>query len=225
MIIFLYSYLSSDVFQSPQTIQIIEYKFQRFAYQFDEGTYQLIKYDILLISKQNIISFVNRNSCLFICRFNYQLPFSSLHALNYALPNEVYHNRMTLFGSNIIQVQVPSFWKLLVDEVLNPFYCFQLFSVILWFFERYWIYSLAIIVLSISSAVMSVKQTKSNLTKLRSMARLVTDVRRSFDLTTLISSNELVPGDIIEITDDLLLPCDAVLLGGSVVCDESMLTG
>jgi P-type E1-E2 ATPase len=38
-------------------------------------------------------------------------------------------------------------------------------------------------------------------------------------------SSELVPGDIIYINDDMRVPCDCVLLEGSVLSDESMLTG
>ena len=41
-----------------------------------------------------------------------------------------------------------------------------------------------------------------------------------------ISSEELVPGDLFEIPDDgLSLPCDAILIDGSVIINESMLTG
>jgi P-type E1-E2 ATPase len=40
-----------------------------------------------------------------------------------------------------------------------------------------------------------------------------------------ISSEELVPGDIIEVTSGLKLPCDIVLLSGRCVADESLLSG
>jgi cation-transporting ATPase 13A2 len=40
-----------------------------------------------------------------------------------------------------------------------------------------------------------------------------------------ISSKELVPGDIIEITDKMTLPCDAIMLKGLSILNESMLTG
>ena len=38
-------------------------------------------------------------------------------------------------------------------------------------------------------------------------------------------SDELVPGDIIEVINDMVMECDAVLLNGTVVINESMLTG
>ena len=41
----------------------------------------------------------------------------------------------------------------------------------------------------------------------------------------MINSNELLPGDIIEIRDDDILSCDVVILTGQVVMNEAMLTG
>lgn len=40
-----------------------------------------------------------------------------------------------------------------------------------------------------------------------------------------ISSVDLVPGDIIEIPDQVQVPCDIILLQGTCVLNESMLTG
>ena len=41
-----------------------------------------------------------------------------------------------------------------------------------------------------------------------------------------VDSSELLPGDVFEITSEgLMLSCDAVLLVGGVVVNESMLTG
>ena len=38
-------------------------------------------------------------------------------------------------------------------------------------------------------------------------------------------SDELVPGDVIEVVHDTVMECDAVLLSGTVIINESMLTG
>jgi P-type E1-E2 ATPase len=42
-----------------------------------------------------------------------------------------------------------------------------------------------------------------------------------------ISSSELVPGDVYEVTDPVLsqFPCDSLLLSGDCIVNESMLTG
>jgi cation-transporting ATPase 13A2 len=42
-----------------------------------------------------------------------------------------------------------------------------------------------------------------------------------------INSEHLVPGDVIELSSDheMLMSCDAVLLNGNCIVNESMLTG
>ena len=49
-----------------------------------------------------------------------------------------------------------------------------------------------------------------------------------FSLTALesVSSKELVPGDVLVIPPSgMLVPCDAVLISGNCIVNESMLTG
>lgn len=36
---------------------------------------------------------------------------------------------------------------------------------------------------------------------------------------------ELVPGDIVEIPENCLMPCDFILLNGQCIMNEAMLTG
>ncbi len=38
-------------------------------------------------------------------------------------------------------------------------------------------------------------------------------------------SSDLVPGDVVEIPENTAMPCDLVLLTGSCIVNESMLTG
>ena len=54
-------------------------------------------------------------------------------------------------------------------------------------------------------------------------------LRRDDELTgaslRTVSSDELVPGDVIVVPDNCLMPCDMLLLTGSCIVNESMLTG
>jgi cation-transporting P-type ATPase 13A2 len=64
--------------------------------------------------------------------------------------------------------------------------------------------------------------------RMRSMAKYICSVRvlrNGFWRT--VSSAELVPGDIYEISDPhlSLFPCDALVLTGDAIVNESMLTG
>ena len=40
-----------------------------------------------------------------------------------------------------------------------------------------------------------------------------------------IASSDLVPGDIIKISENISMPCDAILLNGQCIMNEAMLTG
>ena len=68
--------------------------------------------------------------------------------------------RQLIFGPNDIIVPNHSIGYLLVMEVLNPFYIFQVASVILWTSDEYYYYAAAIVLMSVSGIVSSVYQTK-----------------------------------------------------------------
>ncbi|MEE6525848.1 hypothetical protein FKM82_026124, partial [Ascaphus truei] len=76
------------------------------------------------------------------------------------LSKEIHNYRKLFYGINEISVKVPSVFKLLVKEVLNPFYIFQLFSVILWSTDEYYYYASAIVIMSVISIVSSLYTIK-----------------------------------------------------------------
>ncbi|XP_043926231.1 polyamine-transporting ATPase 13A3 [Protopterus annectens] len=138
--------------------------------------------------------------------------------------------RRLFFGVNEIDVKVPSSFKLLVKEVLNPFYIFQLFSVILWSTEQYYYYSGAIVVMSAVSIVSSLYTIKKQYTTLHDMVAAHSVVKvsvcRDRDEVEAVLSTDLVPGDVIVIpANGIIMPCDAVLISGTCIVNESMLTG
>ncbi|KAM6924917.1 polyamine-transporting ATPase 13A2 [Xenentodon cancila] len=136
--------------------------------------------------------------------------------------------RRHLFGANLIDVPVKSYVRLLFEEVLNPFYVFQVFSITLWMIDAYYFYALCIFIISVGSISISLYETRKQSITLRNMARLMTNVtiRRNSGVEECVSSVELVPGDCLIIPQEgLLLPCDAALLAGECLVNESMLTG
>ena len=66
----------------------------------------------------------------------------------------------TVYGPNDIKVPYHSIGTLLVKEVLNPFYVFQVASVILWLADEYYYYAVAIIVMSLGGITSAVYQTR-----------------------------------------------------------------
>uniref|UniRef100_A0A7N6ABM3 P-type ATPase A domain-containing protein n=1 Tax=Anabas testudineus TaxID=64144 RepID=A0A7N6ABM3_ANATE len=136
--------------------------------------------------------------------------------------------RRRIYGPNLIDVPVKPYIKLLFEEVLNPFYVFQIFSITLWMIDHYYYYAICIFIISIISISISLYETRKQSVTLHSMARLVTNVtvRRNSGGEECVSSVDLVPGDCLIIPQEgLLLPCDAALLAGECLVNESMLTG
>ncbi|KAM9428179.1 polyamine-transporting ATPase 13A3-like isoform 1-T1 [Salvelinus alpinus] len=138
--------------------------------------------------------------------------------------------RRLFFEVNEIAVRVPSVFKLLIKEVLNPFYIFQLFSVILWSIEQYYYYAAAIVFMSVISIATSLYTVKKQYIMLHDMVTTHSIVRVSVCRGTLdveeAMSTELVPGDVIVIpSNGMIMPCDAVLVHGNCIVNESMLTG
>ncbi|KAI5281621.1 putative Cation-Transporting Atpase 13A3 [Manis pentadactyla] len=138
--------------------------------------------------------------------------------------------RKLLYGINEIAVKVPSVFKLLIKEVLNPFYIFQLFSVILWSTDEYYYYALAIVIMSVVSIVSSLYSIRKQYIMLHDMVAAHSTVRVSVcrvdEEIEEIFSTDLVPGDVMVIPlNGIVMPCDAVLINGTCIVNESMLTG
>ncbi|XP_026061849.1 cation-transporting ATPase 13A2-like isoform X2 [Carassius auratus] len=153
---------------------------------------------------------------------------ADLHGQQQGLSKADQSTRKQIFGANVIDVPVKSYLHLLFEEVLNPFYIFQVFSIILWMSDRYYYYAACILIISLISIGVSLYEIRKQSTTLRRMARLIVNVtvRRDTGEEECVSSEELVPGDCIVIpAEGLLLPCDAALLAGECMVNESMLTG
>ncbi|XP_049480180.1 probable cation-transporting ATPase 13A5, partial [Panthera uncia] len=132
-------------------------------------------------------------------------------------------------GPNAIEVEIQPIWKLLIKQVLNPFYVFQAFTLTLWLSQGYIEYSVAIIILSIISIVLSVYDLRQQSVKLHNLVEdhnkvQVTVMVKDKGLQKL-ESHLLVPGDTLILPGKTSLPCDAILIDGSCVVTEGMLTG
>lgn len=136
--------------------------------------------------------------------------------------------RTAIFGSNEMEIREKSTLGLLFDEVLHPFFVFQIVSIVLWCLDHYYYYATCIFIISALSAGSTLMETKNNIFQMRSLSKLSCQVRiwrnRCWSYG---KSEDMVPGDIFELESGLItvLPCDAVLLEGDCIVNESMLTG
>ncbi|GAM23432.1 hypothetical protein SAMD00019534_066070 [Acytostelium subglobosum LB1] len=146
--------------------------------------------------------------------------------IDHGMTRERHDSMLLKFGRNVIEFPIRSIPRLLLEEVLHPFFIFQIYSVILWMCEEYYYYAVAIFIIATISSVLSLKEIRTNLLSLKHMSTYSCQVQvlrdGNFDW---ISSNDLVPGDIVNVQQDTILPCDMALLVGQVICNESMLTG
>ncbi|KAG0299865.1 hypothetical protein BGZ98_009702 [Dissophora globulifera] len=154
--------------------------------------------------------------------------WSSIAKCERGLERETHQERALVFGANVIDVQEKTAGQLLIQEVLHPFYIFQVFSMALWFADDYYYYAACILVISTVSVISELIETKKTMRRMRNMSKFTCNVKVCrTGRWRYVGSEELVPGDVFEITDSELsvFPCDAVLLTGDCIVNESMLTG
>ncbi|XP_059232370.1 polyamine-transporting ATPase 13A2 isoform X2 [Mustela nigripes] len=127
--------------------------------------------------------------------------------------------RKTIYGPNVISVPVKSYPQLLVDEA---------FSIGLWLADRYYSYALCIFLISTTSICLAIYKTRKQSQTLRDMVQLSARVCvcRPGGEKEWVDCSELVPGDCLVLPQEGgLVPCDAALVAGECVVNESALTG
>jgi predicted P-type ATPase len=143
-----------------------------------------------------------------------------------------------VYGSNAMQLQLPSF------------FLFQFFCVILWSLDEYWYYAiLTLVAIIIFEATMAYNRIQSlqrlhRVSEKHKNQRI--DVKRSCSSSSSSNRNnnsilseemqwmtifvsELLPGDWIRFSENdhfpIPIPADILLMNGTAVCDEALLTG
>lgn len=176
--------------------------------------------------KYRFIWDVDNKEFYMLTGIDYGIDTNELHEQRGLSAREQYLRR-AIYGSNIIDVPLQTISSLIFTEVLNPFYVFEMFSFILWYLDDYLSYASAIFVMSLVSIITAVIQTRRNQRNLRSTVHSsdVANVLRENNVIT-VPTELLVPGDVLVIpSHGCVMHCDAVLLTGNCIVNESMLTG
>ncbi|EJT45920.1 hypothetical protein A1Q1_05645 [Trichosporon asahii var. asahii CBS 2479] len=134
-----------------------------------------------------------------------------------------------MYGPNECHIPIPKFTELFAEHAVAPFFVFQMFCVALWCLDEYWYYSLFTAFMLVVFECTVVFQRVRTLTEFRTMS--ITPfplmVFRDGKWKEVISS-DLVPGDMVSITrtkPDSGIPCDLLLLRGTCIVNEAMLSG
>jgi cation-transporting ATPase 13A1 len=143
------------------------------------------------------------------------------------------------WGRNEFDIPVPSFFDLFGEHLVAPFFVFQVLCLFLWSLDDYWYYSVFTLFMLMFFEGMLCKQRQASLFMLRNMRRPPVDIYSlRGNQWVEISSEELVPGDVISLKAEVLkkkrrnirrdidddykedavavVPCDALILRGVV---------
>eukprot|EP00566_Odontella_aurita_P003381 CAMPEP_0113584308 /NCGR_PEP_ID=MMETSP0015_2-20120614/33028_1 /TAXON_ID=2838 /ORGANISM="Odontella" /LENGTH=1570 /DNA_ID=CAMNT_0000489337 /DNA_START=20 /DNA_END=4732 /DNA_ORIENTATION=+ /assembly_acc=CAM_ASM_000160 len=160
---------------------------------------------------------------------------------------------LAVYGPNALPIALPPFLHLLSEQLVAPFFLFQLFCVLLWSLDEYWYYA----IFTLFTLVMFECTVAYN--RLKGLQRLRETMRPPFEMWVyrekkwgVCRSDEIVCGDVVSLSSpdaavrsDMGLgrmggnrkqqhdheggrhvPADCLLLGGgTAVVDEAALTG
>ena len=152
------------------------------------------------------------------------------------------------WGANEFDIPDPSFAELFHEHACAPFFVFQVLCVLLWSLDEQWYYSMFTLVMLVVFEGTVCKQRQNSLEFLRNMRRPPQPIYVfRAGAWELIMSSDLLPGDVCSLAQspptpalykarglrarvpaegtERLVPCDMVVLRGSLVVNEAMLTG
>lgn len=135
---------------------------------------------------------------------------------------------LQLYGENKFDVVLPEAKTLVKEQAKSPFFLFQVGCVLLWMLDEYWYFAVFTLIMLLLFEFVVAQNRLKNIETVRNMLRPACEVvvKRAGSWRK-ISSSDLVPLDIVLVSKDAVnpFPCDAILVRGSVVVNEAMLTG
>jgi cation-transporting ATPase 13A1 len=119
--------------------------------------------------------------------------------------------------------------ELFKEHIVAPFFVFQIFCVCLWFLDDMWYFSLFTLFMLVVFESTVVLQRLKNLQEFRAMSITPYPIqvyrnKKWAEITTV----SLLPGDLCSIVrqkDDTPVPADFLLLNGTCIANEAMLSG
>ncbi|KAL4468758.1 hypothetical protein ABPG74_005261 [Tetrahymena malaccensis] len=192
------------------------------------------------IKDKNKILFINRhmkyqyfddcNRKSFYPVYYHQLEKQSLRDINaihaQGLNNHKVEAHLEKYGNCEIHIPLPSLIEYLFDNLTSIFFIFQYISMILWTLEGYLQFAILMISVSVSITLVNYKLLTVSLNKLKKFAKIDLNLQviRNGVLQT-IDCIDLLPGDLFFYKNNMLMPCDSLLLSGDALVNESSLTG
>jgi cation-transporting ATPase 13A3/4/5 len=130
-----------------------------------------IKYKFFQFKLYNYI-YNSAQICLDSIKFNIKTCQENIHKIFTKGLNEdelIYQTK--IFGKSDLDIKIESIFALIIKEVTDPFYIFQVFSVTLWMLNDYVQYAVIIIITTLISLIFTVYETRVNLVNIQKMAK------------------------------------------------------
>jgi cation-transporting ATPase 13A1 len=133
------------------------------------------------------------------------------------------------YGDNSFDIPVPTFTELFKEHAVAPFFVFQVFCVGLWMLDDYWYYSLFTLFMLVMFESTVVWQRQRTLNEFRGMSIKPYELFVYREKKWIeIQSDKLLPGDVVSVgrtKEDSGVACDMLLIEGSAIVNEAMLSG
>ena len=187
------------------SLELILFKFKLFTYIFNSKTnrFDSLKFQIYR-TKQEILEKMVRG-----------------------LKDKEREYQRNIYGECDLHFYVRSFIETVYDNMCDFFFFFQVFAIVLWVCTEFAQYAAVVSCLVIYSLIDTSLEIRNNLLNIRRMSRYSISINLyESNAIKEIQSVDLVPGDVFELPpDNTAIPCDCILLSGSVIVNEAMLTG
>ena len=147
---------------------------------------------------------------------------------NYYLRQKEVKFQLDIYGHNKLVLKVINYLTIILEKLLSFVTIYILCVIVFFWYENYFFF-IFILILSIILLITTTYQKYLNKKKVVDFSlnkqEKITLYEGPLKPTRLIEYENLVPGQIIKIKEEDVLPCDCLLLDGFCSCIESSLTG
>ena len=170
----------------------------------------------------------------FAVQFNLNTSFDIIiRKMGLGLTEQEVSYQKTLYSYKYPNVnEAESLMKILSIELRNPFYLIQICCIFFWINFNYANFAVILLMITIGTLMLTSFEIKQNLQVVHNISKYSCEVAviriiKGVKQQIKINSDDLVPGDIFELPNEetLIMPCDALLISGTSIMDESFLTG
>ncbi|KAI9308568.1 hypothetical protein BJ944DRAFT_174600 [Cunninghamella echinulata] len=193
---------TTDVHKTTSNVRYFEYQCMRYVYNAQKTKFEPYEFDLGNTHQE-------------------------LQSWSKGVSSEEAFQRLELLGPNLIRVEVPSILRAIIQEFSSLLYLYQMWCMWVWYFFKYYQMGLVQTCIILLSAFIRVFLRLRGEYHIRDMAEQKANVRifRDGEWLENVCSSDIIPGDIFQVEENSLVPCDAVILNGEIVVNESSLTG